>query len=104
VVIIIPLDSPSKIVRSRVTTIGMDTRAVSRGWSQFELREYDPVTGRFISVDPARQFSLLYIGMGNNPVKRVDPTGGVSPIYGMNKEGTLVLLGGRYLQSLVRVI
>lgn len=51
------------------------------GWNHFELREYDAVVGRFLSVDPAGQFFSPYVGMGNNPVIATDPTGGISPIY-----------------------
>lgn len=46
------------------------------GWDAFELRMYDPVIGRWISVDPARQFASPYVGMGNNPIIFYDPTGG----------------------------
>ena len=45
------------------------------GWSHFEAREYDPVIGRWLVPDPARQFSSPYNGMGNNPIKAVDPDG-----------------------------
>lgn len=37
---------------------------------------YDPVIGRFLQVDPERQFASSYVGMGNNPINGVDPTGG----------------------------
>jgi RHS repeat-associated protein len=49
------------------------------GWNHFELREYDPVIGRWISIDPYGQFHSPYIGMGNNPVSGVDPDGGWDP-------------------------
>lgn len=45
------------------------------GWSHFEAREYDPVIGRWTAVDPARQFNSPYNGMGNNPIRSVDPDG-----------------------------
>ncbi|MFW5762116.1 MAG: RHS repeat-associated core domain-containing protein [Cyclobacteriaceae bacterium] len=45
------------------------------GWNSFEARMYDPVIGRWLSVDPARQFASPYLGMGNNPVSGVDPDG-----------------------------
>ncbi len=46
------------------------------GFNHFQLREYDPVIGRWLSIDPARQFWSPYIGMGNNPVVFYDPDGG----------------------------
>ena|SRR5690606_35600246 len=54
------------------------------GWSHFELREYDPTIGRTITTDPARQFHSPYMWVGNNPIIGTDPTGGVSPIYGLD--------------------
>lgn len=46
------------------------------GWNHFELREYDPVIGRWTSPDPAGQHWGPYIAMSNNPVNNVDPDGG----------------------------
>jgi len=46
------------------------------GWEHFELREYDPVIGRWMVPDPRGQFYSPYVGMGNNPVSGVDPDGG----------------------------
>ena len=37
---------------------------------------YDGIVGRFTSIDPQGQFFSPYVGMGNNPVSGVDPTGG----------------------------
>ncbi|SNS69432.1 RHS repeat-associated core domain-containing protein [Ekhidna lutea] len=47
------------------------------GWNAFELRMYDPLIGRWLQVDPMRQHSSPYLAMGNNPMKRVDPDGGM---------------------------
>lgn len=52
------------------------------GWNHFELREYDPAIGRFTTIDPAAQFWSPYIGMGNHPVNKVDPTGGCAVANG----------------------
>ena len=44
----------------------------------FEDRIYDPRIGRWLSVDPKAHKSpseAPYVGMGNNPVNRVDPDG-----------------------------
>lgn len=46
-------------------------------WNHFELREYDAIVGRFLTIDPISQFAGPYTGMGNNPVIGVDPSGGV---------------------------
>jgi RHS repeat-associated protein len=46
------------------------------GWNHFQLREYDPVIGRWTSKDPKGQYYSPYVGMSNNPVSGVDPDGG----------------------------
>jgi len=38
-------------------------------------RFYDPDLGRFLQVDPAREFWNSYSYVGNNPVKLIDPNG-----------------------------
>jgi RHS repeat-associated protein len=47
------------------------------GWNHFELREYDPVIGRWLVKDPAGQYYSPYVAMGNNPVSNMDPDGGM---------------------------
>ena len=47
--------------------------------NHFQLRDYDPVTGRTMRVDPARQFYSGYTWVGNNPIMGIDPTGGICP-------------------------
>jgi RHS repeat-associated protein len=54
------------------------------GWNHFELRQYDAVIGRWLSVDPYRQYHSPYVGMGNNPVNGVDPDGGKDIIHLLN--------------------
>jgi RHS repeat-associated protein len=46
------------------------------GWNHFELREYDPVVGRWTARDPMHQYHSPYKAMGNNPVNSFDPNGG----------------------------
>ncbi|MEZ5045776.1 MAG: RHS repeat-associated core domain-containing protein [Chitinophagaceae bacterium] len=50
-------------------------RTESLNWYNFDARQYDPLIGRFTSIDPAGQYASGYVGMGNNPVSLVDPTG-----------------------------
>jgi RHS repeat-associated protein len=50
------------------------------GWNHFEAREYDPVTGRWLTMDPARQFPSPYAAFANNPIIRVDPDGKIIPL------------------------
>ncbi|HZY78369.1 MAG TPA: RHS repeat-associated core domain-containing protein, partial [Cyclobacteriaceae bacterium] len=47
------------------------------GWNHFQLREYDPVVGRWLSMDPKGQFKSPYLGFGNRPGNGVDVDGGV---------------------------
>jgi RHS repeat-associated protein len=43
---------------------------------EFELRQYDPAIGRFMTTDTYEQFDSPYVAMGNNPVVAFDPDGG----------------------------
>jgi RHS repeat-associated protein len=54
------------------------------GWNHFELREYDPVIGRWTAVDPKGQYYSPYVGMGNDPVSGTDPDGGKRVYYDAN--------------------
>lgn len=45
--------------------------------------------GKFISVDPERQFASPYLGMGNNPVNGVDPDGGKVFDYWIYSDGSI---------------
>ncbi|HRP30842.1 MAG TPA: RHS repeat-associated core domain-containing protein, partial [Agriterribacter sp.] len=47
-------------------------------WNEFNLRSYDPQTGRFLQQDPYDQFASGYVGMGSDPVNLTDPSGGFS--------------------------
>ena len=50
-------------------------RDLETGWNAFEARMYDPVIGRWLSTDPARQYYSPYLAMGNDPVNAIDPDG-----------------------------
>ncbi|MGG8496857.1 RHS repeat domain-containing protein [Tenacibaculum sp. TC6] len=46
------------------------------GKEAFQLRLWDARIGRWLSPDPYGQYHSPYLGMGNNPIVRVDPDGG----------------------------
>lgn len=52
-----------------------DTEKSGVRWNHFELREYDPIIGRWASTDPYGQYWSPYNGMGNDPVNYADPNG-----------------------------
>ncbi|MNK86835.1 RHS Repeat protein [compost metagenome] len=56
------------------------------GWNNFELRNYDAAIGRWLTTDPYGQYHSPYVGMGNNPVNRIDKDGGVDDIINISKE------------------
>jgi RHS repeat-associated protein len=45
-------------------------------YNEFDLRTYDPQIGRWTGADPYDEFASPYVGMGNDPVSNVDPSGG----------------------------
>jgi RHS repeat-associated protein len=45
------------------------------GYNQFEARLWDNRIGRWLTVDPKKQFHSPYLGMGNNPIIGIDPDG-----------------------------
>tara|TARA_Y100001968_G_scaffold296116_1_gene304085 strand:+ start:173 stop:472 length:300 start_codon:yes stop_codon:yes gene_type:complete len=48
-----------------------------KGMGAFELRLCDARIGRWLTTDPAGQYSSPYLGMGNSPISsRVNPNGG----------------------------
>jgi RHS repeat-associated protein len=53
-------------------------RDLETNLNSFDLRQYDPVVGRWKTIDPFGQFNSPYVGMGNDPVNNIDPTGGLS--------------------------
>ena len=42
----------------------------------FQLRLWDGRIGRWLTTDPKGEFSSPYLGMGNNPMNKIDPDGG----------------------------
>lgn len=51
---------------------------VETGFESFQLRLYNSRVGRWMNYDPYRQFDSPYVGMGNNTISGIDPTGGLS--------------------------
>lgn len=45
------------------------------GLNAFESRNFDPITGKWTTPDPAREFWSRYLAMGNNPILFSDPDG-----------------------------
>lgn len=46
------------------------------GKEAFQLRLWDSRIGRWLTTDPMGEFHSPYLGMGNNPISKIDPTGG----------------------------
>lgn len=46
------------------------------GKEAFQLRLWDSRIGRWLTTDPYGQFHSPYLGMGNNPIRLIDPDGG----------------------------
>ncbi len=46
------------------------------GMEAFELRLWDGRIGRWLTTDPYGQHFSPYMGMGNNPIRLIDPDGG----------------------------
>ena len=47
------------------------------GKEAFELRLWDARIGRWLTTDPYGEFHSPYLGMGNNPLRIIDPDGGI---------------------------
>lgn len=69
-------------------------------WNEFDLRNYDPQIGRFLQVDPYDQFPSTYMGIGNDPINNIDPSGGIGINFGMIGQITGSVLADRALITL----
>jgi len=79
------------------------------GWNDFELRSYDPQIGRFLQNDPYDQFASGYVGMGNDPVNNIDPSGGWAStgiFAGLSQAGIMgvTTLGGAIIGGAIDLI
>ncbi|SHI84537.1 RHS repeat domain-containing protein [Aquimarina spongiae] len=51
---------------------------IGLGLHNYRARMYDSDTGIFYGMDPADQYASPYVGIGNNPINLIDPTGAFS--------------------------
>jgi len=73
----------------------------------FELRNYDPLLGRFNTIDPYGQYFSPYLAMGNSHSNMIDPDGGYSasnPFLGTGGFGSGGTSGLQILGSVSGVI
>jgi RHS repeat-associated protein len=69
------------------------------GKEAFELRLWDSRIGRWLTTDPYGQYNSPYLGMGNNPISRIDPDGGMdcpNPPCNEYESSTFNFLTGEY--------
>ena len=71
------------------------------GLHYFNARYYDPEVGRFTSVDPARDGLNWYVHAHSNPLKYVDPDGGVPILAVTGLIGALIGGGHQAYSSYV---
>lgn len=45
-------------------------------WNDYPLRNYDPQIGRWVQQDPYQEFASGYVGMADEPIGTIDPSGG----------------------------
>ncbi len=61
---------------------GIGKKDPETGKEAFELRLWDGRIGRWLSPDPAGQYSSPYLGMGNDPINGIDSDGGWKTKWG----------------------
>ncbi len=59
------------------------------GKNSFELRMYDNIIGRWLSTDPAGQYSSPYVGMGNKWLSGTDADGAWFDDYYLYEDGSM---------------
>ena len=89
--------SPERVLKNRYLYQGKELgQELGLGLYDFHARQYDPLLGRFTSVDPASQFASGYTGMGNNLVNMVDPDGRFAGLLSAMFGGALVGANNAY--------
>ena len=69
-------------------------------FESFELRMYNSRVGRWLGTDPEGQYDSPYLGMGNNPVSGMDPTGGLN---GPGDLGEVIVIGAKATGAWARI-
>jgi len=59
------------------------------GMEAFELRLWDSRIGRWLTTDPMGEFASPYLGMGNNPINKIDPNGGHTDDWVKRADGSI---------------
>jgi hypothetical protein len=67
------------------------------------LGEYDPLIGRWTAIDPKRQHYSPYVGMGNNPINRVECRIHTSNLYNGRMVTGMTLIMRNYFIARVLV-
>ncbi len=76
--------TPGKLTSNSKKSVEMPACEYEVTMAVKEARFYDPDLGRFLQVDPAREFWSSYSYVGNNPTLFTDPTGNST---GTNEDG-----------------
>ena len=69
---------------------GYSEKDEETSWNHFEFREYDPMIGRWTTLDAAKQLWSGYIGMSNYPIGFTDPNG----LWTVDENGNLIAEAG----------
>ncbi len=73
---------------NHITITQKDQKA---GTNHFKLRDYDARLARWTTIDPYNQYHSPYLAMGNNPISKIDPDGGMATGGGYNSDAEMSL-------------
>jgi RHS repeat-associated protein len=73
---------------NHITITQKDQKA---GATHFKLRDYDARLARWTTIDPYNQYHSPYLAMGNNPISKIDPDGGMATGGGYNSDAEMSL-------------
>jgi RHS repeat-associated protein len=63
---------------SNLNYITITQKDQKAGTNHFKLRDYDARLARWTTIDPYNQYHSPYLAMGNNPISKIDPDGGMA--------------------------